>query len=69
MVTQSKPLIAIDGFHTKKKTAQNTSATEKDQSVTIDNLVAHKQKILTKKVLFLVIVVNLAVLLSIILLT
>lgn len=69
MVTESKPLIAIDDFHTEKKTTQNTPAKEKTQLVTLDDLVAHKQKILSKKILILVIIVNMAVLLSIILFT
>jgi hypothetical protein len=67
MATKSKPLIAIDAFPPKIKTTKNTSATEDEQFLTIDDLAAHKQKILMKKILLMVIVVNLIVLISIIL--
>lgn len=69
MVTERKPLIALDDFPAKIKTTQEASATENGQLLTIDDLAAHKQKILMKKILIMVIVVNLIVLISIILFT
>ncbi len=67
MVTKSKPSIVIDAFPPKIKTTQDTSAAEDEQWLTIEDLAAYKQKILTKKILIMVIVVNLIVLISIIL--
>jgi len=67
MVTERKPLFAIKDFPAKVKTTQEIPINETDQWLTIDDLAAHKQKILSKKLLYLLIVVNLLVLASIIL--
>lgn len=67
MVTERKPLIALDDFPAKTKTTQGTSAIEKEQLLMRDDLAEYKQKILMKKMLIMVIVVNLIVLISIIL--
>ena len=69
MVTKSKPLIAIDDFPAKVKTTQDTSFTENEPLITIDYLAIHKEKRLMRKLLIMVIVVNLIVLISIILWT
>ena len=69
MVTESEPLIAIDDFPAKVNTTQDTSAAESEQLLTIDDLAVYKQKILMKKILIMVIVVNLIVFISIILCT
>jgi hypothetical protein len=69
MVTESKPLIAIDDFPAKVKTTQDTTFTENEQSITLDDLVTHMEKRLMRKLLIIVIVVNLMVLISIILFT
>lgn len=65
MVTESEPLIEIDDFPAKSTKTQGTSATEREQLLTIDYSSEYKQKLLMKKILFLVIVVNLIVLISI----
>ena len=65
MVTEREPLIAIEDLPIKIKTPQGTSAEEKELLLTIDDLAAHKQKILMKKILIMVIVVNVIVLISI----
>ena len=67
MVTEREPLIAIDDLPIKIKTPQGTSAAEKEQLLTIDDLAAYKQNILMKKILITVIVVNVIVLISIVL--
>jgi hypothetical protein len=67
MVTESKPLIAIDDLPIKIKAPQGTSAAEREQLLTIDDLSAYKQKILAKKILITVIVINVIVLISIVL--
>lgn len=67
MVSKSKPSIVIDAFPPKIKTTQDTSCTEDEQFLTIEDLAAYKQKILMKKILLMVIFVNLIVLMSIIL--
>ncbi|MHC4594831.1 MAG: hypothetical protein ACYS19_07790 [Planctomycetota bacterium] len=69
MVTKSKPLIAIDDFPAKVKTTQDTTFTENEQLITLDDLVTHMEKRLMRKLLIMVIVVNLMVLISIILFT
>ena len=69
MVTERKPLIVIKDFPAKIKTTKETSPKETEQWLTIDDLAAHKQKLLSKKILYLLIVVNLLVLASIILFT
>lgn len=69
MVTESEPLIAIDDFPAKIKTTRDISAAEKEQLLTIDDLAAYKQKILMKKILIMVFVVNVIVLISIVLCT
>ncbi len=69
MVTESEPLVATKDFPDKTNTTQGTSTIENEQIITIDDLAAHKQKLLMKKILILVIVVNLIVLISIILTT
>ena len=69
MVTKSKPLIAIDDSPTKVKTRQDTSFTENEPLITIDDLATYEEKRLMRKLLIMVIVVNLIVLISIILFT
>jgi hypothetical protein len=69
MVTESKPLIAIDDFTAKVNTTQDTSFPENEPLITIDDLVTHNEKRLMRNLLFMVIVVNLIVLISIILFT
>ena len=69
MVTEREPLIAIEDLPIKTNTPQGTSAGEKEQLLTLDDLTVHKQKILMKKILILVIVVNMIVLISIALCT
>jgi len=67
MAKEKEPLIAIDDYLTKVKTAQGTSFTKNEPLITLDNLAAHKEKRLMRKLLIMVIVVNLLVLISIIL--
>lgn len=62
-----EPLVARDDFPTRVKTTQDTSFTENEPIITLDNLAAHKEKRLMRKLLIMVIVVNLLVLISIIL--
>ena len=69
MVAESEPLIVIDGFPTKIKTTQDTSAAENEQLLTIDDLALHKHKLLMEKILIMVIIVNVIVLISIFLCT
>jgi t-SNARE complex subunit (syntaxin) len=69
MVTESEPLVAIDDVPAETNTTQDTSATENEQLLTIDISAAYKQKLLMKKILILIIIVNLVVLISIILCT
>jgi hypothetical protein len=66
MVTERKPLIAIKDFPAKVKTTKAKPTTETKEYLTIDDLAEHKQKLLSKKILYLLIVVNLLVLVSII---
>ena len=63
------PLIAIDDFPTKVKTTQGTTFTENESLITLDDLATHKEKRLMRKLLIMVIVVNLIVLICIILCT
>ena len=69
MVTESEPLIAIDDLPIKIKTTQNTSFSENEQLITIDDLAVYKHKFLMKKILIMVIVVNVIVFISIVLCT
>lgn len=69
MVTERKPLIAIKDFPAKIKTTQETQTIENKEWLTIGDLAEHKQKLLSKKILYLLIVVNLLVLASIIIFT
>ena len=69
MVSERKPLIAIDEFPTKVKTTQCTPTTETEQILTINDLSNHKQKCLSRKILYILIVLNLIVLASILLFT
>ena len=69
MVTESDPLIAIDDFPATIKTTQDTSATENEKLFTIDDLAVYKHKFLMKKILIMVIFVNVIVLISIVLCT
>ena len=66
MVTERKPLIAIKDFPAKVKTTKAKSTPETELRLTINDLAAHKQKLLSRKILYLIIVVNLLVLASII---
>jgi hypothetical protein len=67
MLTKSKQLIAADNFQAGEKTSHEGSDAQAERKLTLADLAAHKQKILSKKVLILVILINLAVLVSIIL--
>jgi hypothetical protein len=67
MVDGKKPLIAIDDSAIKVKIAPDTTVTENEPLITLDDLVTHKEKSLMQKLLIMVIVVNLIVLISIIL--
>lgn len=69
MVTKSKPLIVRDDFPTKVMTTQDTTFAENEPIITIDDLVTLNEKRLMRNLLFMVIVVNLIVLISIILCT
>ena len=69
MVTNNKPLIAIDDFPAEVKTTQYTTFPENEPLITIDDLAYHIEKRLMRNLLFMVIVVNLIVLISIILFT
>ncbi|MBN1807091.1 MAG: hypothetical protein JW837_17720 [Sedimentisphaerales bacterium] len=69
VVSERKPLIAINGFLPKVKTTQGRPTTEPEQLLTIDDLAAHKQKLLSRQILYILIVINLIVLGSILLLT
>ena len=67
MVTEKKPLIAIDGSATKVETAEKTTFPESEKLITLDDLAAHKEKRLMRKLIIMVVVVNVIVLVSIIL--
>ena len=69
MVAGKKPLIAIDDSSTKVKTTLDTTVIENEPLTTIDDLATHKEKRLMRKLLIMVVVVNLIVLMSIILCT
>jgi hypothetical protein len=69
MANKKEPLIAIDDFSTKARTTQGTKFTENEQLITLDDLVTYKEKRLMRKLLIMVILVNLIVLISIILCT
>ena len=69
MANKKKPLIAIDDLTTKVKTTQDASFTENEPLITLDDWAAHNEKRLMRKLLIMVIVVNLLVLISIILCT
>ena len=70
MVTESETLVATEEFPAKTETKQNTYTIENKKLIAIDDaLTAHKKKFLMRRILILVIVVNLIVLLSIILST
>ena len=67
MANKKEPLIAIDGFPTKVKTTQDTLFTDNEPLIKLDDLAAYQEKRLMRKLLIMVIVVNLLVLISIIL--
>ena len=69
MANKKKPLIAIDDFTTKVNTTQDASFTENEPLITLEDWAAHNEKRLMRKLLIMVIVVNLLVLISIILCT
>ena len=69
MANKKKPLIAIDDFPAKVKTTQDASFTENEPLITLDDWAIHNEKRLMRKLLIMVIVVNLIVLISIILWT
>ena len=69
MVREKKPLIAINDYPTKVETTQGTTFTENEPLITLDDLATHKEKCLMRKLLMMVIVVNLIVLVSIVLCT
>ena len=67
MAKEKEPLIAIDDYYTNVKTTQGTSFTENEPLITLEDLVTLQEKRLMRKLLIIVIVVNLLVLISIIL--
>ena len=67
LANKKEPLSAIDDFPTKARTTQGTTFTENEQL--LDDLVTYKEKRLMRKLLIMVILVNLIVLISIILCT
>jgi hypothetical protein len=67
MAKEKEPLIAIDDYPTRIKTTQGISFTENVPLITLDELVTLQEKRLMRKLLILVILVNLLVLISIIL--
>jgi len=68
MVTESEPLVATEDFPSRTEKPKASYTIENKKLVAAcDKLAAHKQKLLMKKILFLVILVNLMVLISIIL--
>ena len=67
MANKKEPLIAIDEYYTNVKTTQGTSFIKNEPLITLDDLAAHQEKRLMRKLLIMVIVVNLLVLISIIL--
>jgi len=67
MANKKEPLIAIDDYYTNAKTTQDSVFTENEPLITLDELAAHEEKRLIRKLLIMVIVVNLLVLISIIL--
>ena len=69
MANKKEPLIAIDRLPTKAKTMQGITFTENESLITLDDSAAHKEKRLMRKLLIMIVVVNLIVLISIILCT
>ncbi len=69
MANKKKPLIAIDDFPAKVKTTQDVSFTENELLIILDDWATHNEKRLMRRLLIMVIVVNLIVLISIILWT
>jgi hypothetical protein len=69
IANKKKPLIVIDDFTNKVKTTQDASFNENETLITLDDWAAHIEKRLMRKLLIMVIVVNLIVLISIILWT
>ena len=67
MAKIKEPLIVTEDYSTKVKTTQGTSFTGNEPLITLDDLAAHQEKRLMRKLLIMVIVVNLLVLVSIIL--
>ena len=67
MAEEKEPLIATEDYSTKVKTTQGKSFTENVPLITLEELVALQEKRLMRKLLIMVIVVNLLVLISIIL--
>lgn len=67
MANIKEPLITTDDYPTRVKTTQGTSFTENEPLITLNDLAAHQEKRLMRKLLIMVIVVNLLVLISIIL--
>lgn len=67
MANIKEPLIATDDYPTRVETTQGTSFTENEPLITLNDLAAHQEKRLMRKLLIMVIVVNLLVLISIIL--
>jgi hypothetical protein len=67
MANEKEPLIATDDYPTRVKTTQGTAFTENEPLITFDDLAAHKEKRLMRKLFIMVIMVNLLVLISIIL--
>ncbi|MCP4611479.1 MAG: hypothetical protein GY845_22435 [Planctomycetes bacterium] len=69
MVREKKPLIALDDSAIKVKATQGITFTEKESLITLDDLATHKGIRLVRKLLIMLIVVNLIVLVSIVLCT
>lgn len=66
MAKEKEPLIATEDYSTTVKTAQGTSFTGNELIITLDDLAAHEERRLMRKLLIMVIVVNMLVLISII---
>ncbi|MCP4610155.1 MAG: hypothetical protein GY845_15710 [Planctomycetes bacterium] len=67
MAKEKEPLIATEDYYTNVKTTQGTSFTENDPLITLEDLVTLQEKRIMRKLLIMVIVVNILVLISIIL--
>jgi hypothetical protein len=67
VANKQEPLIVMDDYHTNVNTTHDTSFTESEPLITLDELLAQEEKRLMRKLLIMIIVVNLLALVSIIL--